>query len=252
VTDLEISILTAVAGVLAGIVGTAGGITTLVSYPALLAVGVPALAANVANSVALVACWPGSALASRPELEGRARWVGRWAWVTAAGGAAGAALLLSTPSQAFGRIVPFLVAAGSLALLAQPWISARFQGRGAGGPVLLAGLVAVSVYNGYFGAGAGVLTLGLVLITVDPRMAPANALKNMLIGAASVMSALAFIVLSPVDWRAVIPLSAGMLAGSMIGPRLARRLPAGALRWLAALLGLGLAVGLWVTPNLEA
>ncbi|HSZ41509.1 MAG TPA: sulfite exporter TauE/SafE family protein [Trebonia sp.] len=247
-TGLLTPVLIAVAGVLAGIVGTAGGITTLVSYPALLAVGVPALAANVANSVALVACWPGSALASRPELRGRARWLGRWAWVTAVGGAAGAGLLLSTPSQAFGRIVPFLVAAGSLALLAQPWISARFQGRGGGGPALVAGLLAVSVYNGYFGAGAGVMTLGLLLITVDPRMARANALKNMLIGAASVMSALAFIALSPVDWRAVIPLSAGMLTGSMIGPRLARRVPAAVLRWLAALLGLGLAVNLWLTP----
>lgn len=239
--------LTAVAGVLAGIVGTAGGITTLVSYPALLALGVPALAANVANSVALVACWPGSALASRPELQGRAWWLRRWAWISGAGGAVGAVLLLGTPSQAFGRIVPFLVAAGSLALLAQPWISAHFKGRG-GGLVLLAGLLAVSVYNGYFGAGAGVMTLGLVLITVDPRMAHANALKNMLIGAASVMSALAFVILSPVDWRAVVPLSVGMLAGAMIGPRLARRLPAGLLRWLAVLLGLGLAVRLWMTP----
>jgi uncharacterized protein len=241
--------LTVAAGVLAGIAGTAGGITTLVSYPALLAAGVPAIAANVANSVALVACWPGSALASRPELQGRAQWLRRWAWVPAAGGAVGATLLLSTPSQAFGRIVPFLVTAGSLALLAQPWISARFQGRGRGsGLALLVGLLAVSAYNGYFGAGAGVMTLGLLLITVDPRMARANALKNMLIGASSVMSALAFIILSPVDWRAAVPLSIGMLAGSMIGPRLARRIPARVLRWLAGLLGLGLAARLWMTP----
>jgi uncharacterized membrane protein YfcA len=67
------------AGVLAGMVGTAGGITSLVSYPALLAVGVPALAANVANIVAFVGCWPGSALASRLELEGRGHWLIRWA-----------------------------------------------------------------------------------------------------------------------------------------------------------------------------
>lgn len=120
--------LIAAAGVLAGIVGTAGGITSLVSYPALLAMGVPALAANVANNVALVACWPGSALASRPELAGRGRWLRRWAWVAAAGGMAGAALLLATPSRDFGRIVPFLVATGSLVLLAQPWISARLSG----------------------------------------------------------------------------------------------------------------------------
>jgi uncharacterized protein len=242
-------VLIAAAGVLAGIVGTAGGITSLISYPALLAAGVPALAANVANSVSVAACWPGSALASRPELEGRAGWLRRWAWVAAAGGLAGAVLLLSTSSQAFTRIVPFLVAAGSVALLAQPWISARSKGRADGSaPLLIGGLLAVSAYNGYFGAGAGVMTLGLVLVTVDQRIALANALKNMLIGAASVMSALTFIIFGSVDWRAVIPLSAGMLAGSMIGPRLARRIPAGVLRWLVALLGLGLAVKLWIWP----
>ena len=248
-TGVTDAALITAAGVLAGIVGTAGGITSLISYPALLAAGVPALVANVTNSVAVAACWPGSALASRLELEGRGRWLRRWAWVAAAGGAAGAALLLSTPSQAFARIVPFLVAAGSIALLAQPWISARFRGRALDSrPILLAGLLVVSAYNGYFGAGAGVMTLSLMLVTVDHRMAWANALKNMLIGAASVVSALAFIIFGPVDWRAAVPLSVGMLAGSMIGPRVARRVPARILRWLAALLGLGLAARLWITP----
>ncbi|HEX4832659.1 MAG TPA: sulfite exporter TauE/SafE family protein [Trebonia sp.] len=240
--------LLAIAGLAAGVVGTAGGITSLISYPALLAAGVPALAASVANNVALVACWPGSALASRPELRGRGRWLARWAWVAAAGGAAGAGLLLSTPPQAFARVVPFLVAAGSVALLAQPWISARRREPAGGGPALLAGLLAVSAYNGYFGAGAGVMTLGLLLATADEHMARANALKNMLIGASSLVSALAFIAAGPVDWRAAAPLGIGMLAGSAIGPRLARRVPAGVLRWLAALLGLLLAARLWLDP----
>lgn len=246
-TGLAIPVLTAAAGVLAGIVGTAGGITTLVSYPALLAVGVPALTANIANIVALVACWPGSALASRPELRDRGPWLRRWAWVSAAGGAAGSALLLSTPSQAFTRVVPFLVAAGSVALIAQPRITALRQRRGAENRLILpAGLAAVSAYNGYFGAGSGVLTLGLMLLTVDQRLPQANALKNMLIGAASVVSALIFIVLGPIDWAAVLPLAAGLFIGSTIGPRLTRRVPPGVIRWLAALLGLGLAVSLWV------
>jgi uncharacterized membrane protein YfcA len=241
--------LLAAAGVLAGIVGTAGGITSLISYPALLAVGVPALSANVANIVAVVVCGPGSALASRPELAGRTSWLGRWIGVAAAGGAAGAALLIATPSQAFGRVVPFLVAAGSLALLVQPGLSARRRDHARGTtPVLLAGLLAVSAYSGYFGAGSGVLTLGLLLHTVDQDLPRANALKNILVGAATAVSALALVILGPVYWAAVAPLSAGLLAGSMIGPRLARRIPARLLRWLVALLGLGLAVRLWITP----
>jgi uncharacterized membrane protein YfcA len=240
------------AGIVAGLVGSAGGITSLVSYPALLAVGIPALAANVTNIVALVACWPGSALASQPELAGQASWLRRWAPIAALGGAAGSALLLSTPAGIFTRVVPVLVIAGSLALLAQPWLSSRRQqrsgpGRRFGLPV---GLFTLSVYNGYFGAGSGVLILALVLLTTDPELPRANALKNMLIGAAAVVSAAAFALLGPVNWAAVAPLAVGMLIGSTLGPRVARRLPTAVLRWSIALLGLALAVQLWVKPGL--
>lgn len=240
----------AAAGVLAGIAGTAGGITTLVSFPALLAVGVPALAANVVNVVAGVACWPGSALASRPELAGRAAWLRPWVLVTTAGAAAGAGLLLSTSSGVFNRVVPFLVLGAALALLAQPWLTANHGHRLAGGrPVLLAGgLLVVSAYNGYFGAGAGVMTLALVLLLVDQHLARANALKNMLIGAASVVSAGLYIVFGSVQWRAVVPLAAGMFVGGLIGPRVTRRLPEGVLRTAVVLLGIGLAIRLWIDP----
>ena len=244
----------AAAGLVAAVVGTAGGITSLVSYPALLAAGVPPLPANVANIVALVACWPGSALASRPELDGRARWVGRWAIVTAAGGALGAVLLLLTPSGEFRVVVPFLVVAGSLSLLLQPRL-AELRRRRAGGDEpgtrrtgLFAGLLSVSAYGGYFGAGSGVLTLSLLLHTVDPHLARANALKNMLIGATSVVSALVFVAVGTVRWTVVLPLATGLFAGSLIGPRVARGVPAPALRWLVALLGIGLAVWLWLEP----
>jgi uncharacterized protein len=236
------------AGVLAGLVGSAGGITSLISYPALLVVGVPALAANVANIVALVACWPGSALASRVELEGRGPWLLRWAPVAAAGGAVGAALLLSTSPGVFARVVPFLVAAGSFALLAQPRLAARRQRRQAhgGGPALPAGLVGLSIYNGFFGAGSGVMALALMLLTVDGNLPNANALKNMLVGAATVASAIALVGFGTVDWVAVVPLAAGMFIGATLGPRVARRLPANVLRWAVALLGLALAVELFI------
>src|ERR1700689_5933740 len=124
----------AAAGMLSGIVGTAGGITSLISYPALLAAGVPALPANVANIVALVACWPGSALASRPELQGRGGWLRRWGVVAALGGTVGSVLLLVTPAGVFGQVVPFLVVIGSLALLLQPRIAARQAPRGGARP----------------------------------------------------------------------------------------------------------------------
>jgi uncharacterized protein len=240
------------AGALAGMVGTAGGITSLVSYPALLLAGIAPLQANVVNIVALVACWPGSAVASRPELAGRGAWLRRWGVVAALGGTVGSVLLLVTPAGVFGQVVPFLVVAGSLALLLQPGIAAWQERRpapGRGGALLLAGgLFALSVYNGYFGAGSGVLLLALLLLTTEPALVEANALKNMVVGAATITSAILFAVFARVDWAAVAPLAAGTFAGSLIGPRLARRLPPALLRWLVALTGLALAIRLWIAP----
>ncbi|WP_229686072.1 sulfite exporter TauE/SafE family protein [Longimycelium tulufanense] len=243
------------AGILAGLVGTAGGVTSLISYPALLAAGLPALSANVTNNVALVACWPGAALASQPELAGQGPWLRRWLPLSALGGAAGSMLLLSTPPGIFARVVPFLVAVGSLALLAQPWLAARHQkhrrGRtqGTRGVVLPFGLIATSVYNGYFGAGSGVMILALLLITASPSLATANALKNMLIGSAAFISATTFAAFGPVDWAAVAPLGVGMFVGSTLGPRIVRCLPATLLRWLVGVIGIILAIRLWIAPS---
>lgn len=235
------------AGGLAGALGTAGGITSLVSYPALLAVGLPARAASVANIVALVACWPGSALASRPELAGRGGWLRRWCTVSALGGAVGALALLLTPPAAFESVVPYLVAAASLLLVAQPSLSSWVKPQAGGESVIfLVGLFSISVYNGYFGAGAGIMTLAAVLVLVEPDLVAANALKNMLVGAATVASAIIFVVSAHVEWGSVAPLSAGMLLGSTLGPRMTRRVPARILRSFVALVGLGLAVTLWV------
>jgi uncharacterized membrane protein YfcA len=204
------------AGVVAGIVGTGGGITSLVSYPALLAVGLPPLAADVANLVALVACWPGSALSSRRELTGSGR---------------------------FGHLVPVLLAAGSLALLCQPVLTRRLHARR--GHVLALPVVAtVSVYSGYFGAGAGVLLLATLLVLVDQRLPEANAVKNMLNGAATVSAAAVLVVAGPVVWAAVVPLAAGLFVGATLGPVVVRHLPATVVRVAVAALGLGLAVRL--------
>jgi uncharacterized protein len=239
------------AGAVAGLVGTAGGITSLVSYPALLLAGVAPLQANIANLVAVVACWPGSAVVSQPELRGRGRWLLRWGILAAAGGTAGSVLLLNTSAGVFGRVVPFLVAAGSLALLFHPWLAARPSWRadaGWGRLVLPAGLIALSVYSGYFGAGSGVLLLALLLLTTDPRLVTANALKNTVVGAATITAAVLFAVLTRVDWAAVAALALGLFAGSLAGPWVARRLPPAVLRWLVALTGLALAVRLWLDP----
>ena len=246
------TILLLVAGVLAGIVGSAGGTASLVSYPVLLAVGIPPLPANVTNSIAFVAAWPGSALASRPELVGQRPFLRRWAPLAIAGSAAGAALLLVTPGRTFDRVVPYLLAFAALALLLQPQVSAwlaRHPGR-SHRLLLPGGLIAASAYDGYWGAGAGVLTLAVLTIATDQPLVRCNALKNMFLGLADVTCCVVFICCWPVDWGAAAPLAAGLLAGSMIGPALTRRVPGHLLRVIVAAAGFGLAIHLWAESYL--
>lgn len=114
--------------------------------------------------------------------------------------------------------------------------------------VLACGLVFASIYNGYFGAGSGVIITALLLVTLEPEMAKANALKNMLVGVATFVSAVTLLAFGHVDWSAALALGIGSFFGSTVGPLVARRIPASLLRWLVALAGLGLAVRLWVSP----
>lgn len=239
------------AGALAGVVGSAGGTASLISYPALLAVGIPALPANVTNAVAVIACLPGSALGSRPELLGQGRRLLRLAPLAVIGGVAGAVLLLVTPAGVFDRIVPFLVALAAVALLIQPRVAAK-QGRHSGksGRFLAhCGLLAVWVYDGYWGAGAGVMTLAVLMLTVETQLTQANAFKNVLLGVADIACSVVFVLYGPVRWTAVVPLALGFLAGSRVGPPLARRIPQNLLRIVVALAGLGFAVHLWLSPS---
>lgn len=229
--------------------GSAGAITSLVSYPALLAAGIPPLPANVTNAVALVGSFTGSAMGSQPELAGQLRWLARWTPLMAAGSVGGVVLLLATPSRLFTRIVPFLLVAAVAALLAQP-LAARTQPAGPRRRVgLTVGLAAMALYSGYFGAGSGVMVLALLLATVEPRVRLANAQKNMLLGVADLVAAVAFAAFGPVRWGAAAPLFCGLVVGSALGPAVVRRVPELAVRLVAAAAGLGLAVWFWVSPH---
>jgi uncharacterized protein len=252
---IEVLLLLGGAGIVAGTVGTAGGITSLISYPALLLAGQAPLAAGEANLVALVITWPGAAIASRPELAGHGRWLRRWIPVAGLSGGVGAALLLVTAPATFAHVVPFLVAVGSLSLIAQPWLASRYARTPSGEPgvvrrmVVPVVLAALTLYNGYFGAGSGVMLLALLMATGRPHLPTANALKNMLVGAATVVPAAVFAVVGRVDWASVAALGSGLLLGSQLGPAVTRRLPGDLTRWAVALIGLGMALRLWWHPT---
>jgi len=235
------------AGTAGGIFSTVVAIASLVTYPALLALGVPPLAANMTNTVSLVLTGVGSVAGSRPELAGQGRRVLRLGVVTALGGAAGAAVLLLTPASTFTMVVPVLIGGASLVLLVQPRISmlappAALDTRHR--LALGAALFAVAMYIGYFGAAAGVLLLVVLTAAISEPLVRVNAIKNAVNGMANGTAAVCFALFGDVRWSLVLPLAAGFLIGGWIGPKIARRVPAGALRVLVSLCGLGLAVKL--------
>lgn len=227
-------------GVLAGVVSTVASLASIVSYPALLAVGLPPLTANVTNTVALMFTAVGAAAGSRPELRGQSGLVCRLGAITVMGGAAGAALLLVTPPGAFEAIAPWLVGAASITLLLNRGRPRHSEHRVA----LRAALFCVALYVGYFGAAGGILMLAVLTAMLDRPLAAVNAIKNTVSGMANGVAAIGFAAFGPVRWAAAVPLAVGFLAGGWIGPALVRRLPGRALRVAIALCGVAVAVKL--------
>ena len=224
--------LLAGAGLLAGGVNAVAGGGSLISFPALLAAGYPAVTANVTNTVALVPGYAGSVLGSRADLQGQRRRAVTLSLVGVAGAVAGAVLLLTTPSEVFRAVVPFLILLGCALLVAQPWLARRVrEGSGRHSTTLLhVGVLLAAVYGAYFGAGLGVVLLGLIGVFLAERLARVNALKNVLSTVVNVVALVAFGLFGPVAWEAVLVVALASLVGGYLGGRVAGRLPSTALR----------------------
>lgn len=238
------------AGVGAGLTGSIAGLASLVSYPSLLASGLSPVTANVTNTVALVCSTAGSVSGSRVELAGQGRRVRRLAVVSALGGALGGGLLLVTPADSFERIVPFLIALASVAILARRRLVEEAHHATShvhDGRATTIGTFVIGIYGGYFGAGAGVMMLALLLWATADSLPRSNAVKNIVMGVANGVAAVAFVVLGDVRWTLVVPLGAGLFLGGRIGPMVVRRVDPRWLRTVIAIAGLGLAVKLGIT-----
>ena len=236
------------AGTLGGIFSTVVSIASLVTYPVLLALGVPPLSANMTNTVSLVLTGAGSVASSRPELADQGQRVLRLGIITAFGGLAGAIVLLLTPASTFTVVVPVLIGSASLVLLLQPRIK-RLSPAVNGGSRLghSVALFAVAMYVGYFGAAAGVMLLVVLSMMIDESLVKVNAVKNAVSGMANAMAAICFALFGDVSWAFVGPLAAGFLVGGWIGPKIARKVPAGPFRVIVSLCGIGLAVKLGIS-----
>lgn len=232
-----------VAGLAAGTVNAIAGGGSLVTFPALVATGLPTVAANVTNSVAVFPGYVSSVVGSRRDLadlvaedpkQGRRRLLAL-APTAIVGTAIGCALLLATPASAFDKVVPFLVLGAGAVLAFQSRLRSVVGHPHAMPPhrrlLALHGMVALgSVYGGYFGAALGVMfvaALGLVLAT---SLARVNALKNALSALVGFITLVVFALFGPVDWADVALVAPATITGGYIGARVARRLPARVLR----------------------
>ena len=255
---LSIVLISAVAGVMNAIAG--GG--TLLTFPALVGLGVPAIVANATSTVAL---WPGavsSMVGYREELRGARSWALGFAMPSLVGGGVGASLLLRTPPSRFAELVPWLVLGATALFVIQPpmmqWVRARrrppvLRGWAATDAALterapsagvLAAQFCLGVYGGYFGAGVGILmlaVLGFMGLTNIHRM---NGLKNWGGLCMNAVAALAFAFSSLVSWPVALSMAVGSVGGGYIGSRTAQRVPKRIIRM--AVIGIGLSGGLWL------
>jgi len=241
----EIAVLL-VAGTFGGIFSTVVAIASLVSYPVLLALGLPPLTANMTNTVSLVLTGAGSVAGSRPELDGQASRVLKLGVITAAGGGCGAAILLLAPASTFTIMVPILIGGASAVLFLQPRLK-NLKPSDSRPLLKKASLFATAMYVGYFGAAAGVLLLIVLSTMIAEPLIRVNAIKNAVSGLANLMAAVCFTVFGSVRWSFVPALAAGFLLGGWLGPKIARKVPAEALRMLVCLCGLGLAIRLGIS-----
>jgi uncharacterized protein len=238
-------------GVLAGALNAVAGGGSLVLFPALIAAGLPPLAANVTNTVAIWPGYVGTALGYRAELAGQRRTTLGLSVTSLLGGATGAALLLTTPEAVFDAVVPALVVLASLLLALQARVTAVVQrlpgsAGGPGSPLLHLALFAAGVYGGYFGGALGVVLLAVLAVFLPGDLQRLNALRSVLSLLVNTVALVAFALLGPVEWPVVAVCAPACLLGGYLGARAARRLPAAALRRVVVLFGVAVGFTLFL------
>lgn len=243
------------AGAGAGAVNAVIGSGSLITFPTLVAVGYPAVTANVSNNIGLVPGSVAGALGYREELQGQGRRARTLAVASASGGLTGAILLLALPSDVFDAVIPVLVLLACALMALQPRLAKRVAERRASrggdapdvGPAPLAIAFAAGIYGGYFGAAQGVILLAMLSVFVPDDLQRSNALKNVLAGTVNAVAAVVFVIFADVAWEAVALVAVGAVVGGVVGARVGRRIPPLGLRIAVIVLGVVVAVRFFVT-----
>ncbi|MBM0257594.1 sulfite exporter TauE/SafE family protein [Micromonospora sp. 4G55] len=246
--DLSDAALLLAAGLAAGTVNAVAGGGSLITFPALIAVGLPPVPANVTNSVSVCPGYLASVAGSRVDLPPR-RALAALVPTTVVGTIVGCLLLLATPARAFEVLVPFLVLGATAvlafqdplrALVGHPRdLSARRR------TVTVQAMVALgAVYGGYFGAALGVMLVAGLALVLDATLARVTAIKNLLSAVVGLTTVVMFSLFGPVNWAAVAVVAPATLVGGYVGARLVRRLPPVLLKML--IVAFGTVIGLYL------
>lgn len=280
-------LLILLAGIGAGFVGYAVGASSLVSYPALLAFGIPPVLANASNTVGVVGTGIGGVMGARKELKGQAVRSITYVVIGAFGGVAGAFLLLKLDPSVFEFAAPVLILLSSLIIAINP--RGRMQAKQAAADAtaqlkhieateatdateaaerattptaphrppeqlvqpmsqdswwVWLGVVAVAIYSGYFGAGAGTLALAVLDAAKIGPFHKINALKTLIGTGANISASVVFIIQGAVDWPAAIMLCIGCFIGGYSAPSITRKIPANIMRAAAVIAGIILTIDL--------
>ena len=240
------------AAVVASAIGAMAGGSTLITFSALVLLGLPSVVANATSTVGMLPTGAGATLGHLEDVRKHPRWVAALLLPGLAGGAIGSVLLIATPERDFARIAPFLVLFATSLFVLQGVLAFRRESGAPGPPsrgrIMIVGamLLVVAVYEGYFGAGSGILILALLGFLGLSDIHTANGLKGFFVTAINGVASAYFIVRGAVHWPSVAVMVAGSAIGGYGGARFARRIGRGPARWAVVIVGLTMTVVLLV------
>ncbi len=238
-------VLIGLAAVAGGAVNAVAGGGTLITFPVLTAVGIPAVAANITNTVALAPGYLSGTLAQKNDLQGQRRRLWLLVPAGALGGLVGGLLLVRTEERVFQELIPWLILLASVLLAMQgrvrSWLVRR-QAAGHGHPSefwVVAPVFLAAIYGGYFGAGLSVIILAVLGLVLDDTLTRLNALKQAVAFSVNVAAALFFVTSGQVVWSAALVMAIGAILGGILGGRLAGRIKPEVLRTVVVTIGVG-------------
>lgn len=235
------AIVIVIAGFFGGAVNAVVGSGTLITFPTLLAIGIPPVTANGTNTMGLSFGSFSSAFAYRAELRGRGRQLRVPMFATLIGAVLGATLVLALPARVFTFAIPWLIFLAAIMVAVGPrvtaWVRARKETHLH--PVLLpiaTGII--GIYGGYFGAGQGVMLMAVLGVLYDANLQHSNGAKNLLSAIANITAAIMFAITGHVIWLSALLIALGAVAGGYTGGRFARRIPQFWMRVVVVLVGI--------------